>query len=183
MSKRFNKSQNTAGRSLGQGMLIASFVLALGGMTFFFDSQLERQYNPNRNPRGSETGSRVKEVILEQNRQGHYVASGSVNGVDVVFLLDTGATDVAISPELANEAGLQVGYATQAMTANGIITVYSTKIDSLTISNISLRNVDGSINPGMAGSTILLGMSVLKEIEFSQIGSTLTLRQYPETRL
>jgi len=88
---------------------------------------------------------------------------------------------VAISPELAAKAGLQPGNATQASTANGIITVYSTNIDSLSISSISLENVNGSINPGMSGETILLGMSVLKEIEFSQRGSILTLRQYPET--
>lgn len=180
MSKQFNDSHNTAGRSLGQGMLIASFVLALAGMTFFFDSQLESQYNPNSNPRGSETNAGVREVILQQNRQGHYVSTGSINGMEVVFLLDTGATDVAISPELAAKAGLQAGRASQAATANGIVTVYSTEIDSLTISNISLTNVDGSINPGMTGNVILLGMSVLKEIEFSQRGSTLTLRQYPE---
>ncbi|MBT3531350.1 MAG: TIGR02281 family clan AA aspartic protease [Gammaproteobacteria bacterium] len=181
MPKQLNNKHNAAGRNLGQGMLIASFVIALLGMTFFFDSQLMNQINPNSNPESSESSAGVREVILQRNRQGHYVTSGSINDVEVIFLLDTGATDVAISPELAAKAGLQPGNATQASTANGIITVYSTNIDSLSISSISLENVNGSINPGMSGETILLGMSVLKEIEFSQRGSILTLRQYPET--
>ncbi len=180
MSPQINNNPHTAGRNLGQGMLIVSFILLLVGLTFFFDSQLMSLINPNSNPEGSESAAGVREVILQRNRQGHYVTSGSINDVDVVFLLDTGATDVAISPELAAKAGLQAGIATQASTANGIITVYSTEIDRLSISTISLQNVKGSINPGMSGDTILLGMSVLKEIEFSQRGSSLTLRQLPE---
>jgi aspartyl protease family protein len=109
------------------------------------------------------------------------VSSGQINGVPVTFLLDTGATDVAIPSSVAREASLEPGFATLASTANGVITVYSTEVDELTLGNIYLHNIAASITPSLGGDTILLGMSALKQVEFTQRGSTLTLRQLPES--
>lgn len=162
-------------------MLILSFVLGLIGLTYYFDDQLDQQANPNRNPESMESVSGIKEVVLKQNRQGHYLANGQVNNIPVTFLLDTGATDVAIPESVAIQAGLQKGTASRASTANGIITVYSTRVDQLSLGNIVLEGVNASITSSMVGDTILLGMSALKQIEFSQRGSVLTLRHFPGT--
>lgn len=172
--------QPTPGRRIGQGMLIASFTLGLVALTFFFDDRLENQSNPNRRPQYSETSSGIREVILQRNRQGHYVSSGQINKVPVTFLLDTGATDVAIPTDIARKAGLHRGLATRAATAGGVVTVYATQVDELVLGNITLHNIDGSIMPSMGGDIILLGMSALKQVEFTQRGSTLTLRQFPK---
>ena len=169
------------GKRIGQGMLIFSFVLGLGGLTFFFDDQIQQLANPNQNPRSMELNSGVREVVLQQNRQGHYVASGTVNNVSVLFLLDTGATDVAIPDSIALAAGLQRSNTSRASTANGVVTVYSTRVAELTLGNIVLEDVNASITTSMAGDTILLGMSALRQVEFSQRGDELTLRHYPES--
>ena len=169
------------GKRIGQGMLIFSFVLGLGGLTFFFDDQIQQLANPNQNPRSMELNSGVREVVLQQNRQGHYVASGTVNNVSVLFLLDTGATDVAIPESIALAAGLQRGNTSRASTANGVVTVYSTRVAELTLGNIVLEDVNTSITTSMAGDTILLGMSALRQVEFSQHCDELTLRHYPES--
>ena len=169
------------GKRIGQGMLIFSFVLGLGGLTFFFDDQIQQLANPNQNPRSMELNSGVREVVLQQNRQGHYVASGTVNNVSVLFLLDTGATDVAIPESIALAAGLQRSNTSRASTANGVVTVYSTRVAELTLGNIVLEDVNASITTSMAGDTILLGMSALRKVEFSQRGDELTLRHYPES--
>ena len=66
---------------------------------------------------------------------------------------------------------------------NGIIQVYSTILDELKIGNILLHDVEASITPSMGGETILLGMSALKQVEFMQRGSNLTLRQLPESSI
>lgn len=171
--------QQPPGKNLGQGMLIVSFALGLIALTFIFDGWLARESNPNANPRSFETDSGVREVILDRNRQGHYLAGGKLNGVPVTFLLDTGATDVAIPANIAERAGLEPGYAGRAFTANGAVTVYTTEVDQLNIGNIELHEVRASITPSMAGETILLGMSALQQVEFTQQGSTLTLRQIP----
>jgi len=169
------------GKRIGQGMLVFSFLLGLGGLTFFFDGQLQQQANPNQNPLVLELDSGVREVILQQNRQGHYVANGTVNNVPVLFLLDTGATRVAIPESVALAAGLQRGNASRASTANGVITIYSTRVDELTLGNIVLEGVNASITTSMPGDTILLGMSALRQVEFSQRGDELTLRHFPES--
>ena len=172
------KQQQLPGKSIGQGMLIASFSMGLIALTFLFDGWLDNQSNPNRVPQSSETADGIREVVLQRNRQGHYVASGSVNGVPATFLLDTGATDVAIPETIARQAGLPQGYAGRAATANGVVTVYSTLIDELSLGTIRLHDIEASITPSMGGDTILLGMSALQRVEFTQRGSTLTLRQF-----
>jgi len=181
MSSTATENKTPPGKRIGQGMLIFSFVLGLGGLTFFFEDQIRQQANPNQNPLSMELNSGVREVVLQQNRQGHYVASGTVNNVPVLFLLDTGATDVAIPESIAIAAGLQRGNASRASTANGVVTVYSTRIAELTLGNIVLEGVSASITTSMAGDTILLGMSALRQVEFSQRGDELTLRHYPES--
>lgn len=159
-------------------MLIASFVLGLIALTFLFDNLLSRQANPNQRPASQQTDGGTREVVLVQNRQCHYVASGLINDVPVTFLLDTGATDVAIPAAIARQAGLTPGAESRAGTANGVVTVYATRIDRLQLGNIVLNDIVASITPSMGGDTILLGMSALRQIEFTQSGDRLTLRQH-----
>jgi len=161
---------------MGQGMMIVAFVIALGLLTMYFADVQDTQRNPNQSPMSAALGNAV-EVALLRNRQGHYFVSGAINRQPAEFLLDTGATDVVIPEDLAAQLQLRPGLPAQAMTANGVITVYSTTIDILSIGDIELRNVRASINPSMRGQSILLGMSALKQIEFVQQGERLTLRQ------
>ena len=170
---------NKSGRTAGKGMLILSFTIGLILLTMGFDTLLHEQINPNRNPESKELLSGIREVTLRRNLQGHYIADGTINGVPVTFLVDTGATDVAIPESIATLANLKKGNIRLAATANGSVNVYSTKLNSLTLGNISLQNIAASITPTMFNDTILLGMSALKEINFSQVGTTLTLRQIP----
>lgn len=161
---------------MGQGMMAVAFLIALGLLTMFFSGVEEKQRNPNQDPDSTYRGNQV-EVVLERNRQGHYLVVGEINRQRAEFLLDTGATDVVIPERLAERLGLRKGRAGRAMTANGSVTVYETVIDELRIGEITLRDVNASINPGMGDLEILLGMSALKHIEFVQRGSQLTLRQ------
>ena len=63
-----------------------------------------------------------------------------------------------------------------ASTANGRVKITLTEIATLTLGGITLQNVAANINPGMQGEQILLGMSALKQLEFTQRGETLILR-------
>ena len=120
------------------------------------------------------------QIVLERNRYGHYNVSGRINNQPVEFMLDTGATLVAIPAKLADRLGLVRGAPTQVKTANGTAIAYATRLASVRLGDIELRDVRAHISPGMDGDEVLLGMSVLKKLEFSQRGTSLTLRQ-PDT--
>ncbi|NNL10176.1 MAG: retroviral-like aspartic protease family protein, partial [Pseudomonadales bacterium] len=101
-----------------------------------------------------------------------------INGQPVTLLLDTGATNVAIPADMGKRLQLKRGPAGVAYTANGRVTVYATRIDRLQIGEITLQNVSADLNPGMNGSdAILLGMSALSQVQFSQRDGKLFLTQ------
>jgi len=170
---------NEQPQRIGKGMIFAAWIVAIGLLTLVFNSFLDKQHNPNQtlSTKYGENGAR--EVILQRNRSGHYVANGTINGQPVVFFLDTGATIVSIPETIANRLNLQRGRAIPANTANGVIITYHTELGSIALGNIELRHVRASINPHTQSNEILLGMSFLKHLEFTQRGDTLILRQYP----
>ncbi len=147
-------------------------LLVLGMFYLYFENSLQARNNPNHQLQIA-PGT---ELVLKRSRDGHYVFPGAINGQQVTFLLDTGATLVSVPAHLAGELGLQPGAYQQSVTANGTVTTRATRVDSLAFGPFSLRDVPASLNPGMGGDQVLLGMSVLKHLEFTQRGDTLILR-------
>lgn len=171
-----NIVMNESKQGLGKGMIYAAWLVALGLLTLFFNHFLDKQNNPNQEltTRASQEGG--YEVILQRNRSGHYVASGTINDKPVVFFLDTGATVVSIPSSIADNLNLQRGTPRLSSTANGTITTYSTTLDSIALGPIKLHQVPADINPYMLDDEILLGMSFLKHLDFSQRGDMMILR-------
>ncbi len=166
---------------LGQWMIVAMWIGVLLVLTMGFGNWLERERNPNRQL-SSRTSGGVREVALRRNREGHYVASGTINGHPVVFLLDTGASDVSVAQDLARQLGLRRGAPLTMQTAGGLVTGYATRLDSVRLGDIEQRGVRASINPQAVDDQVLLGMSFLRHLEMIQQGDTLTLRQYAGVR-
>lgn len=160
-------------------MTAIALIIGMVLMTSFFGGVEQRQRNPNLDPQSQVFDTSV-EVPLQRNRQGHYLVKGGINGTEVEFLLDTGATDVVVPEPIARKLGLSYGQQGRAMTANGSVIIYQTRIAKLTIGEITLYDIDASINPSMSSVGILLGMSALGRIEFSQRGNTLTLKQHSD---
>jgi len=159
-------------------MIWLAWIGFAGLLTWMFDGFLENRHNPNQHVQSTVNDDRGTEISLQRNRQGHYVVNGRINDQPVVFLLDTGATNVIVSGELANRIGLRRGVAHHANTANGIIVNYATSLDRVSIGPLSLKNIRASINPRMRGNEVLLGMSFLKRLELRQRGDQLILRTY-----
>jgi aspartyl protease family protein len=95
-------------------------------------------------------------------------------------MLDTGATTIAIPGDTAARLDLAVGRRFRTQTANGTAEAFATTLDSVSIGEISLNDVEAAISPGLGTEEILLGMSFLQNIEFTQRGDTLILRQYAD---
>lgn len=170
-------TQDNPNHRLGKGMLYAGWLVALALLTLYFSYWQKQRENPNSMPSATSSAG-VNEVVLQRNYQHHYVASGTINDKPVTFLVDTGATQVSIPRHLAEELNLTEGAQGFAMTANGRVQTRSTIIDDLKLGSIRLKNVRAHINLGMTQDEILLGMSALKNVEFTHRDGTLTIRQY-----
>lgn len=162
---------------MGKGFWVIAWVLALVLLTFFFDDHLGKRRNPNQSLQVNESNE-FTEVVLKRNAQQAYVVVGTIEQNPVTFLVDTGASSVAVPGKIADAAGLKRGYPLTVVTANGTATAYYTMIKSLSIGNIRLENVKAAITPSMTEPTVLLGMSALKQLELIQRNNELTLRQY-----
>ncbi len=168
----------TEQKRLGTAMQVLAWVVLMALIAAWFNDLLGRRHNPNQvlETRYAEDG--IREVVLQRNRSGHYVTSGKINGEPVVFMLDTGATGVAIPENIARELKLERGRAFRTQTANGVAISYATSLDRVSVGDIALGNVSAGIVPGLQTNEILLGMSFLKHIEFTQRGDQLILRQF-----
>ncbi len=169
-------TQAPPGKRAGRLMLIIAWAAALFLATRFFGDWEQRQENPNTTVT-SEHGDGFVEVQLVSNRQGHFVMTGQINARPVEFMLDTGATNVAIPEDVAEKLRLERGARVQVSTANGRTEAFRTTLERLRIGDIVLNNVRALVVPGLDGDQVLLGMSAINQLEFTQRGGTLLLRQ------
>jgi aspartyl protease family protein len=162
---------------MGRGMSILCFLVLLGLLTGLFNKQLRSLQHPNQDVVTYSKGE-SKEIVLRANTAGHYLVQGAIEGHPVIFLVDTGASDIALSKALASKLGAVKRQISQAQTANGVIRTWRTVFDRVTIGGIEIRNVSASILPNSGTDEVLLGMSFLRHLEMIQKNGTLTLRQF-----
>ncbi|MBK1709022.1 retropepsin-like aspartic protease family protein [Marichromatium gracile] len=161
-------------RRIGRAMLLAAWVVALGLLAWLFDDLLDRDRAPPLRVFVAPDG--VPSVVLERNRAGHYVADGRIDGEPVRFLVDTGATDVALPLALARRLGLELRPGGISRTANGEVRVWRTRLARVELGGLIAHDVRAAVLPNMPGDEVLLGMSFLERLELVQRGETLTLR-------
>lgn len=143
-------------------MIVIGWLLLGGVVWLAMDGWVAGQDAPN-----ASLAVQSGEVVLVRNRAGHYVAPGEINGVPVTFLVDTGATGVALSADLAARVGARPGLAVRTQTARGETVSYATRLDTVSLGGLSARGVAGSIVPEMRDETVLLGMSFLSRFQIS----------------
>jgi aspartyl protease family protein len=121
-------------------------------------------------------------IILTADSRGHFIVNGTVNGLSMRFMVDTGASVIALSKEEAARVGINhlEGTRSRVQTANGTMPVYRVKLDSVTVGDIALTNVEAVVIAEEGRLPIsLLGMSFLNRMEMKRDGDTLTLiRRY-----
>jgi aspartyl protease family protein len=107
-------------------------------------------------------------VELRAGRNGHFFAQAEINGRPIDVLVDTGASGVGLSYEDAEGAGIHVqsnDFIWHSHTANGVVKVAPVTIDRISIGDITVRNVQGTVaEPGRMSTGTLLGMSFLNRL-------------------
>ena len=115
-------------------------------------------------------------VVLAADGSGHFVSEGAINGSPVRFLVDTGATMIALPARDATRMGIDYrkGQPGIVKTAAGLAAVYRITLDSVKVGGIELTGVEGVVlEQGL--DMALLGMSFLNRVEMKREGETMTL--------
>jgi len=138
-----------------------------------------RTLSPGQHSASAASGAR-QSVTLSADTRGHFVTMGAVNDRPVQFVVDTGATFVALPAADASRAGIDYrkGELGLTKTAAGVVPVYRVRLDKVRLGGIELSGVDGVvIEQGL--DIALLGMSFLNRVEMRHEGQLMTLtRRY-----
>lgn len=119
-----------------------------------------------------------KEVVIWKSSGGMFLTVGSINGYPVNFLVDTGATKLALNRRDAERYGVVIDETLRRVmvsTASGHAPAFLVKLDKVRVGNIALRGVEAIIMEGAHPKRALLGMSFLNRVNFKQSGQSLTL--------
>ena len=122
----------------------------------------------------------IDEVQVWRNPTGMYTTVGSINGLLVTFLVDTGASAVAMNAREARRLGIDyrvVGRETGITTASGAERAWAVTLNTVKVGNLELRNVGAMVLEGEYPVTTLLGMSYLGQLEIDNDGRLMTLRK------
>lgn len=113
------------------------------------------------------------------DRGGMFRIDGSINGQSVDFLVDTGASYIAMSEAQARKLGLlyRSGRRSVAQTASNLIDTWELTLASVRVGDIELRNVKAAVLEGNYPNSILLGMSFLQRVDIQRSGSMMLLQQ------
>jgi aspartyl protease family protein len=125
----------------------------------------------------SAASERSGQVTLTADARGHFLTTGAINGVSVRFLVDTGATSIALSTSEAKRLGINYlsGQRAYTSTANGTIPIYLLNLDSVRVGDITVNNVEAAVLDGAGLNIALLGMSFLNRMQMKRDGDSLTL--------
>lgn len=119
-------------------------------------------------------------IVLPMDAGGHFGAAGSINGKQVSFMVDTGATSVALSQSEANRIGLEWkrGRPGLTQTANGTVPIYAVNLTSVRLGDVEIANVAAVVLPSDM-PVVLLGNSFLNRFNMRRDNDVMRLDKKP----
>jgi aspartyl protease family protein len=120
----------------------------------------------------------AREIVLSAGLGGHFTSSGAINGKPVQFMVDTGATLVALSQSEAERIGLDFrsGQRGMTQTANGAIPVHLVTLSALRVGEVEVNNVQAVVLPAQM-PYVLLGNSFLSRFQMRRDSDVMRLEQ------
>lgn len=123
---------------------------------------------------------KAKALLLAPGAHGSYLVDGAINGNPVSFIVDTGASMVAINKHTARQLGLMYrtdGRLGQVETASGVVAAYYVHFAKVKVRTLELNNVEGLVVDGEYPTTALLGQSFLNRLDMRRNGLLLELKE------
>ncbi|UWR04462.1 TIGR02281 family clan AA aspartic protease [Ruegeria conchae] len=153
----FTQNRQSLGKTMQQ---VAAWVFIFIGVIAVVGLWDDIRSTVSPTPQLTVTDQRIE---VPRSYDGHYYLPMLVNGKAVTFLVDTGASNIVISPKDAERIGIdtdQLNYLGRASTANGIVRTAPIRLDNLSLGPITDRNIPASVNEGDLDQS-LLGMEYL----------------------
>lgn len=124
---------------------------------------------------GTGGGSRI---VLPADSRGHFMTQGAINGRTVTFMLDTGATSIALSAADAQRIGLDYskGQRVQMNTANGMSSGYKLRLQSVRVGDVEVYDVDAIVSP-QPMPFVLLGNSFINRFSMRRDADQMVLEK------
>jgi aspartyl protease family protein len=163
--------------SVGQRSREGVVLLSVEGDVATFDVAGKRQAVRLGTGRMAASPSAAATAVVHADTAGHFVADGDINGRSTRFLVDTGATSIALSATDARRVGLdfQAGRKGVVRTANGTVAAWQVRLDTVRVGTITLYGVDAVVMEGEKLPLPLLGMSFLNRVDMRRDGDAMTL--------
>lgn len=177
--ERHDRPQNASrdsSRTIGRIMAFGAWAIVLGFGTIMAQRVLDARDQASRPIIGS-TVDGSPTLTLSADRRGHFSVETLINGQPVTFLVDTGATSIALPAATAQRLGLNRGRAVEVSTAAGPAIAWTTRLNSLQVGPFQEENVTAVISPDMEGDVGLLGMNFLRHLDLLQRDGQLLLRR------
>jgi aspartyl protease family protein len=127
-----------------------------------------------------ETNSNSRSVTLQNDGRGHFQVEARVDGRRLDFLVDTGASLIALNETSAARLGIHPSardYSIKMQTANGVGKAARVQLNYVEIAGITVRNIEAFVIPDEQLSTNLLGMSFLSRVKWTHDRGRLVLEQ------
>jgi aspartyl protease family protein len=126
---------------------------------------------------GGAGGASGNKIVLPVGTGGHFMANGSINGRSIQFMVDTGATSVAIGTSDAQRLGIDYlkGTPVSMGTANGVAQGWKVKLKSVRVGEVEIYEVDAVVGPNMPFA--LLGNSFLGRFTMNRNSDTMVLER------
>ncbi|MGV8988394.1 MAG: retropepsin-like aspartic protease family protein [Cypionkella sp.] len=154
-------------------MLLAWVMIFLGLMAIYgLWGDIQRGFRPTQQ-------AGVGEVTLPRAPDGHYYAEMTINGVNVTFMADTGASSVVLSPQDARKVGVdpaRLAYIGQANTANGMVRTARVSLPNVEFGPFSDGSLSASVNQAPMDIS-LLGMDYLGRFQITISGDQMVLKR------
>ena len=124
---------------------------------------------------GTGGGSRI---VLPADSRGHFMTQGAINGRPVTFMLDTGATSIAMSAADAQRIGLDYskGQRVQMSTANGVASGYKLRLQSVRVGDVEVYDIDAIVSP-QPMPFVLLGNSFINRFSMRRDADQMVLEK------
>ena len=127
---------------------------------------------------GGGSGGGGNRIVLPADSRGHFMTQGAINGRPVTFMLDTGATSIALSAADAQRIGLDYskGQRVQMNTANGVSSGYKLRLQSVRVGDVEVYDIDAIVSP-QPMPFVLLGNSFINRFSMRRDADQMVLEK------